>query len=98
MVISNFVLNPADAHRYRSFHNLLPIHSATLTVTGTLNANNLRMTGSTLASIDATGVIVETLKITGNVLSSTTTNGDIVITPNGTGKTTTTKVQKTVGT
>ena len=65
--------------------------NSTLTVIGQFNADNVRIDGSTISSIDASGVLIETLKITGNVLSSTVSNGNIVITPNGSGKTTTTK-------
>jgi hypothetical protein len=64
---------------------------STLTVTGQLNADNVRIDGSTISSIDAGGVLIETLKVTGNVLSSTVSNSNIVITPDGTGKTTTSK-------
>jgi len=64
---------------------------STLTVTGQFNADNIRIDGSTISSIDTTGVIIETLQITGNVISSVATNGDINITPNGTGRVVTTK-------
>ena len=64
---------------------------STLTVTGQFNADNVRIDGSTISSIDAGGVLIETLKVTGNVLSSTVSNSNIVITPDGTGKTTTSK-------
>ena len=65
--------------------------NSTLTVVGQFNADNVRIDSSTISSIDAGGVLIETLKVTGNVLSSTGSNANIVLTPNGTGKTSTAK-------
>lgn len=82
---------------YLGSANIQADNTGILTVSGQLNADNVRLDGSTVSSVNlntdltlsanGTGsVAIENLAINTNTLSSTNTNGNIIIDPNGTGE------------
>lgn len=80
------------------------VRSTGETTINDFNSNSVSITGGTISGTTVTGgtstftqLDVDNIRLDGNTISTTNTNGDLVLTPDGTGKTSTTKLVQADG-